>query len=474
MKLIWGILALLCTGCMDNRGIVKFQIGDKPYSTDTLDYDYFIHHQVFRSVLGSLVSVYSKGDITPFLATEWNHSENKTVWKFQIRRGAFFENGDEISPEIIFKSFCRMAYLQKSTRSNSGLLEYLIGYGKINNINSCAGISYDESSVSFVFSKPMENLLESISFGQYAVVHPNDYDEKGNWKDNKKVTSSSFYKLSNWNEDGLKLSLRTEFDFPIGHPKKAKEILVSWGEVTKADVKTSSSLFEVPKDYSFVGGSNSNIAFLRISSWKDKKFILNDRNARVRLRTEFYNYLIEHNLKPITSFFPKSIEGITDFPYGNQVGNEGMHFSSLKFAPFRDSPGGIANFLIDAAKNSGLEIVNPSSKDKYETLNPDLNSYVADVLAMGTGILIDRPDEDVRYMFLSKEGIRLPDETGDILRLLKEKKLNLQLINKHIFDQALIWPIAHFSHGILVSERVDTSFLNSIHPPVDFAFVGLK
>lgn len=478
VKILFFLLSLLLFGCFENtRENVIFEIGDSPYSPDPIEYDYFIHHQVFRSVIGTLVSVYSKDEIAPFLASSWEYFDNKSRWKFNIRENITFENGDKISTKIIYQSFCRMAYLQKVKSSRSGLLEFLVNFDQIQNINSCPGISYNESSITFTFDRQIENLLESISFGHYGIVHPQDYNNDGSWKNDRKILSSSFYKVLNWTENELQLDLRDNFKLDIGHPNKIKRININWktSETLDSDLRMATSLDLIPPKYTFFGGAKSKMAFLRISSWKNKKFYLSDREKRTSMRDFFYKKVKEETgFSPVRSFFPTSIPGVSELNGANKNADIQPPEHSLKFAPFRDSPGNLGEILEIAAKSLKYTFVNPKSEEKYATLNPDADEYVADLLAMGTGILIEKPEDDVRYMFLSKEGIRLPDETGEIYSLLEEKKLNLQKINELLFEQAIIWPLTHFADGVLAKDHIDVSMLNTIHPPIDFAFIGLK
>lgn len=479
-KIFFFIFLHLLFGCSRELGrSVIFEIGDSPYSTDPIEYDFFIHHQVFRSVIGSLVSVYSKGEITPFLASSWEHFDNKSRWEFKIRGNLKFENGDRITTEVVAQSFCRMAFLQKIKNSKSGLLEYLKGFETINNINSCPGITINQDTIIFQFDRTIENLLETISFGQYGIVHPKNYNKDGSWSDARKIISSSFYRIKEWSDNGLKLELRDNFNLDLGHPNKIKEIAVSWNanNQSDADLKMATSLDSVPRHYDFFGGAKSKIAFLRISSWNNKKFYFGDRKRRADMRDSFYRKMEKKTVfSPTRSFFPISIPGVFEINVVNNNVDESTMAADqhLNFAPFRDPPGNLGDVLEKVAIGLNYSIVNPSSEEKYATLDSGAGSYVADLLAMGTGILIEKPEDDVRYMFLSKEGIRLPDETGEIHDLLNEKELNLQKINKLLYDQAIIWPLAHFSDGVLAKDHIDVSMLNTIHPPIDFAFIGLK
>jgi hypothetical protein len=81
-------------------------------------------------------------------------------------------------------------------------------------------------------------------------------------------------------------------------------------------------------------------------------------------------------------------------------------------------------------------------------------------------------------MFLSKYGIQLPDQDGNIKSILKrsDSKINIQEINELIWDQAIVWPVNHLSLGFWVKDasKYDFGMLNTAIPPIDFQWLGLK
>ena len=94
---------------------------------------------------------------------------------------------------------------------------------------------------------------------------------------------------------------------------------------------------------------------------------------------------------------------------------------------------------------------------------------------MGTGILIEDPKDDIRFMFLSKEGIQLPDSDGRIHEELNNAEFNPQKINQLIWEQAIVWPINHFAFGLWARrDTFDFSEINLVLPPTDFQWLGYK
>jgi len=97
-----------------------------------------------------------------------------------------------------------------------------------------------------------------------------------------------------------------------------------------------------------------------------------------------------------------------------------------------------------------------------------------DITGYTTGILASAPIDDVRFMFKSKEGIALPDESGNVLSELDQDNVDLQKINEFLWEQGLIWPITHYSSGLWARPELDFSQINLVLPPTSFQWVGWK
>jgi len=118
----------------------------------------------------------------------------------------------------------------------------------------------------------------------------------------------------------------------------------------------------------------------------------------------------------------------------------------------------------------------PSDKLKIlkPQLLPDATPRLIDISGGFSGILVEDPDSDIRFMFQSKEGIRLPDLDGRISKELERTKIDVNAVNRLIWDQALIWPIGHFSYGLWVKSKYDLSRLNLVLPPTQLSLIGYK
>ena len=179
-----------------SRPLISF-FNKKPSSFDPHKYDLFIHHFSQTSVLAPLISNYASKQYFPLLAQSWESQNNYTKWTFTIKKNITFSNNKTISPIDIANSFKRIALLQKNNNSEGNWTNLLLGFEKLSSMESALpGIITNKNKLTLLFSQPIEDLLDKISFGIYAIVSPDDYNPiTGIWNDHMKVTSSYQYKL---------------------------------------------------------------------------------------------------------------------------------------------------------------------------------------------------------------------------------------------------------------------------------------
>ncbi|RYZ77793.1 MAG: DUF4440 domain-containing protein, partial [Proteobacteria bacterium] len=228
-----------------------------PYSTDPMDYDDTVHHVAWTSVLGTLVSNYSAGKLTPQIAAGWSTNPDYTEWTFNINPTCRFENGDKITPEVVANSLKRIAMLQKKAKSISGFTEDLVGIEKLDSMQTkISGIAYDANSLTLKFQRPKKDLLQQLSFGLYAVVHPTQYDSNGTWIDKDSIISSGLYKVKSRDVNHLRLDINNQNVgcFP-DHAELLQNISISFGtkdlDISK-QVMISGSSKSLMLDDSFV------------------------------------------------------------------------------------------------------------------------------------------------------------------------------------------------------------------------------
>lgn len=115
-----------------------------------------------------------------------------------------------------------------------------------------------------------------------------------------------------------------------------------------------------------------------------------------------------------------------------------------------------------------------TAKEWGEHLDPHLQNRKAEILFAATEVTPDQSESSVRFMFLSKEGIRLPDPTGRIREQLSKERLDFGRIEDLLYEDALVWPYRHFAWGTWARQDVDMSQINVALPNPRLQWVGWR
>jgi len=457
-----------------------------PFSTDPLKYDALAHHICFRSTYASLVSEYKLGEIQGVIADTWSSNSNLDSWKFHIRTDATFSNGDLITPKIVAENLNRAAYLMKKGGSDSGLLEYLKDFNSIESVSKLiSGITYDDSFVYLQFTKAMPDLLTKISFGLYAIAHPSQYDQQtGQWKDDRHLISSGPYEIKEWTDHSLNLQLRANFSKSNLLENRFKDVIIFFKpeNISESDmiIDFDDSL-AASRDFEFHGPVKSAIRYIECSNWNKPGSLCADRSARTQLRNAFYNeYKKTH---PLTlSFLPLAIKGAHSADEPAPTQETFLNGKSLVINQAPPSPKSTENkdqLTSQQAFVDSFQKLSERANLKLEVFTPPPNNIFAgdvDVRFRMTAILVDSPRHDIQFMFLSEQGIKLPDENGEIKNLVKNELFDVQKVNQLLWDQAIIWPVNHMALGLWInkSSHISLKNYNSILPPLDLQWIEVK
>lgn len=465
----------------DEKKVLTVSLPEAPYSLDPLEHDWAVHHVTQRSVLSTLVTNYTQGRIAGVVAASWSVSGDQKQWSFKIKPGLTFADGKPIDAEAVRKSFTRMAFLMKQSGSKSGLLEFLNDLGSLTSANDIFdGIRAKQNDIVFQFSTPVDDALEKFSFGTYAIVHPDDFDEStGQWKDPAKVTPSGAYSIASSTDHGIRLRKRSNFSFEAFQEFGFEEVELIWPARIDSDVILTSGFDDPPRaGVTFLGGLESEIYYYRVVSWPERGSPLEDVRVRRALRDRFYEHLTKRNRTPRTSFLPLSLPGVEAFPFSSaqtsqQIEGLPVKGVELRILDYRHR-GGWRLAACEAVFDAALEIgfaprFVDASTDKIQLhKDPSLEKYEYDVSGAVTGIYPEAPHEGLRFMIESKEGIRLPDPSGRIGRIVSEPKFSIKDFNTALWDDALVWPVTHGATGLWVDQsKVDAIALDLIQVPTE-------
>lgn len=467
---------------------LRFLLSDRPFSFDPLDFDAFVHHVTGGAVIPTLVNSYRHEPVTGELANEWVADVTMSRWRFWLRRDFSFETGEAVRPEHVVASLKRIAFLQKQQGSKSGLFEHLKGIEDLKSAShDVAGLRLNQGILEMEFTQPMPKLLETLSFGIYGIVHPNDFDpDTGVWKTKTKVTAAGPYQLTTWSDSVMTVTLRKSgYPADLRSPEAAPVIEFKWGDVPdhEADIiMAESSRTELEaRGFSFFGpgGKDVSILYIRAISASDPESPLHSHELRRALRDRFYREMEKRGHPMTRSFLPPSMPGIEP-PVAIDGPLEPCPFSRnavIKLIPprrkaalFRDQ----APALIAAAEACGLQIQlvnNVPFAELQRQMDPKTKQFSVDASPIVTGLRVEDPAADVRFMVQSAEGIRLPDPTGRLQSLCEETPIRYDEFNQTLWNDALIWPVAHFVAGLWHQRGVSFEDINASRPPTAVALI---
>lgn len=497
IKLRWSLLALIVAFLVimialnENREkILHYDIlWSRPLSLDPMKYDYFVHHKCFTSVFSRLITMYGNKEIIGEVAESWSVDKEFKVWKFFLRKNLTFENGEVITAKHVSGSLKRIAFLMKSKNSKSGIFENIIGHESFNSLDGeFVGLKVvDDHEFWIELKTPQENLLKLISFGLYSVVHSNDYDLKtGAWKDPKKALSSSLYRVKKWDNDKLILSLREDVSSLWGHKKKFNEVYFEFNnENKKIDLVEGIETSNYGDDFKYAGNITSSIVFIRVSGYKNKANLLFYNANRKIIRSLLIDEYEKLGVKVFRSFFPVVMRGISE------VQKDDLSSLNLKrnSDELRVLVPPLNSGIIEKSETMKMYLKVLKSVAKKMSLKLTLVEHDHtkngvlfygdhfDLNIISTAILVDRPDDDIKFMVNSKEGIRLPDPKGILEKETSKDRIHVdtQKINQTLWDDALVWGLSFRSQGLWFREDyVDVSELNRSMPLIDFNWIGRK
>jgi len=455
--------------------------GAAPFSTDPIAFDYLMHHVMHRPLLATLITEHRIDGPQGLIAEAWKSEDDFKKWTFTVRTGMRFASGLKIDSAAIAMSLNRMAWLLKKRRSHEGFLEFLDGLNELESIQELAtGITYSDSQVTLKFKKSIPNALHYLSFGQYSIVSPNDYDSMtGDWKDPKKVDSSGAYTISDWAEDRIDIRFREDFPRPLVHPNVFPALTFVWTAKYKDQIhiRVGHDDYQMGTAYRFLGHVKSDIRYILVYGYQNDSNPFKDKAVRKPFRDRLLSKLKAEGFPIIKSFIPLGVDGIKEFPLAEPQTFPKLSgkIKILKYDAFLPLWQRLPNLIAETAKEFGLdyEFVSPPLKEIQMSRNDPSLVPPINLGMNGTGIVIDRPRDDLKFMVKSKEGIRLPDPTTRLSQLLEDESFDVQKYNEILDDDALVWPLMHVAGGIWVrKDIVDVSLLNPEPPPTDLTLLG--
>jgi hypothetical protein len=455
-------------------------------SADPIEFDLGPHHLMMRSVLSPLVSEAQVGGIEPAIAESWEVSEDQLTWKFKIRPNLFFENGDPISAESVVRSFRRIGGLLKARGSRENLFVHLRGFETLNFPNeNYSGILAEKNRVSFYLKNPMKNFLETLSFGLYSIISDRDIDSKsGEWISPRVVTASGPYKVVSWNDKSATLEWRKDFSaWPLRNDLFTRiEISFDRSQKKDADFIQGLSTADHPDLKFHATTYNTFLNFLRINH-PERNPILADITTRRKIRDAFvreYKKELPKGSKIFFGLFPSTYSYAEDF--STQVSQELANQNTLK-GPAIHIPRWSSAYPDDrvmkalgrAIESLGITVnwvESPSFADVIEQRGAARFGPQIDICRYSVGLGHQILATTLKFMWLSTEGVKFPDESGDIVGELNSSTPDFRKINSELWNQSLVIPYGHDTEGVWARDGIDVSQLNLALGAIDFTLVG--
>lgn len=434
------------------------------FSLDKVNAD-FAHNQIaLNSIVGTLVKYGSSGKIESYLAESWTESTDKKQWSFKLRPNLFSETGSPITAEYFTKTLTSNL-LDYSARSSVIMFDHLIGWNdfihkKTKDIN---GLTFHNDTVNFSFDNNPGDLLELLRMPYF-----------GLWiEENGKLISTSAYKLDDFKDEKIKLSIRgtwfTVTESSIPNVEISFESLEhSSQEVSKNSISRYPFYVDTKKsnDGYWIISPPTRLESIILSPFKDNFFnkIENRKVFRNKIKKMF-----PHRVG--AQFFYQSaktndLHEDTSVTYLNPDSkiSQPLEFVIRKTNYSSERLSQLEELITLALEGSGRSfvIIPLETKDadwvKRSDLNITFDSRVAFVDIGGF------PDWAIlKMMFCSKLGINFPDPAGKICNLVSKgistsEEINQEGIdqfNQILYDDAVVVPIQHHSDKWFVTNDID-------------------
>jgi hypothetical protein len=120
------------------------------------------------------------------------------------------------------------------------------------------------------------------------------------------------------------------------------------------------------------------------------------------------------------------------------------------------------SFLTNYLKKHEIQfelVDQPFTDEWFQNLTTEQNT---DLILISSSIYTSHPVDDLKFMFLSKEGLAHPDINGYIKKILFSDNVNFAAINDYIWDTAVFIPILQYSKGYKISKRINIDRRNSL------------
>lgn len=455
------------------------------FSLDIKDSDWGQHESILNSLVGTLVKYSSAGAIEPYLSYQFSVSEDRLVWKYDLRDKIFCEDGVAITAETFVEALHRQLRLySKSTTPID--FENLIGYREFHEekINQIRGLSFKGNSVIFHFTKPPQNLNEMLRMPYFGFWCPENLKEDRWIMSGKFVSSGPYSLVSSSSANKIVVEKRRDwFSVDEKSPSRINFFHSSLNSFQSLSSLSKPFVVESTLDVNFdetifrkltlVHSPPTWLSTLVLSPYASSVF------SDINLRKFFLNKLRKN--QPGSKFnsiyfYPAAksevVESVVEKPYSKNIKLTVGHYGKVKSKHVLQ----LELFLNSIFNSEGIEfefIGNASGDQNWiEKMRSNRHFDIRfSSVDAGANVL----NFVVKMMFCTKLGVSYPDPSGRICKLVYDYDANPHSIdskyvkefNQALYDDASVIPIEHYGTTWILSDKIDPmSFPATVETPL--------
>ncbi|PIU19478.1 MAG: hypothetical protein COT18_07225, partial [Elusimicrobia bacterium CG08_land_8_20_14_0_20_59_10] len=408
--------------------------------------DSFDVMQVARNIYAPLVSIGMDSRPQGMIADDWKVNAAGTTWRFKLRKGLVFEDGEHITPAVVLANFRRMSWLTREENLPlNSLMPETAAWKDYRAPLKC--LFTDGEYLVFKFKKRPDNLFEMLSHPIYAIASPKCFDEKGKWRAPFCSVASGQYKVTERIPGKIKLASRHVFPAAENAPETVeirtplkpgesalRAMLAGEGEIViEPHFALSSGTMRVISDneLKITEEPPSRMYFIQLNHKKppfdNKKLRQSVRDVFLRL---FQKECLAAGLPDMEpSFMPRGGVGYGLFNIPEAPAPFAAERMSVDVIFFP-----LANYSFPEDRRMQASAEKAFIKTlELHGLTPRVSSYLArkgatarfirndfNAIMRGSGITINEPYSGLKMMFMSKISAMIPDPSGRASRYIKK------------------------------------------------------
>lgn len=462
------------------------------FSLDIKESDWGHNESVLNALIGNLVKYSKSGTIEPYLAEQFNISDDRLVWTYKLRDHLLCEDGTAITAASFVEALHNQLnmYSEETTPID---LENLAGYEEFHSkkVDKIKGLKFSGNSIIFEFKKPPQDLNEMLRMPYFGFWCPQNYSEKG-WKKSGQFISSGAYKLSsNSKPEKIILNKRDNwFSVTKDSPDTLNFLYASLATFESKSSLNNAFIIETSLDVNFNETIFTKLPTINAPPTWVSTFVLTPYNngpfADIRFRQFFLNKFRKSQTgTPFNStfFYPSARSEVkesheTYYPKKNTkitVGFFGKNKSKNTLA--------IESLLNATFASDGLEfefIGKSANEDNW--MQRLFSNKEVDIRFSSVAAGANIRNFIIKMMFCTKLGVCYPDPSGRICNLVSKQDTNPENIsneyikefNQALYDDASVIPLEHYGTTWILSNKIDgESFPPTVDTPL-FESLRLK